>query len=227
VQSADRALAILAAFDERRRAVGVTELAAELGLHKSTVSRLLAALEKRGLVRRDGDRFVPGWELARLGGLALQGLALVDAARRPLEQLAADTGETVNLAVAQGRDRVLNILQVDGAHLVGVTDWTGRTTPLDSTANGKVLVAFGAASSKSLSPGEVDRIRTQGYATALGELEPGLHAVAAPVFDASGACIAAVSVAGPAYRLTTDRLADLGRQCIAASEAILPWKRAA
>jgi hypothetical protein len=62
------------------------------------------------------------------------------------------------------------------------------------------------------------------------DLGPGrrvLHAVAAPVFDASGACVAAVSVAGPAYRLTADRLEDLGRRCIAASEAILPWKRAA
>ena len=227
MQSADRALAILAAFDERRRAVGVTELAAELGLHKSTVSRLLAALEKRGLVRREGDRFVPGWELARLGGLALQGLVLVDAARPAPERLAAETRETVNLAVPQGSDRVLNVLQVDGSHLVGVTDWTGRTTPLHSTANGKVLVAYGAASSTALAAEELEQVRRRGYATALGELEPGLHAVAAPVFDANGACVAAVSVAGPSYRLTVERLDDLGRRCIAASEAILPWKRAA
>ncbi|MGH2996955.1 MAG: helix-turn-helix domain-containing protein, partial [Gaiellaceae bacterium] len=64
MQSADKALAILAAFDEGRPDLGVSELAGELGLHKSTVSRLLATLEKRGLVRREGERFAPGRELA-------------------------------------------------------------------------------------------------------------------------------------------------------------------
>ena len=87
MQSADKALAILAAFDEGRPDLGVSELAAELGMHKSTVSRLLAALERRGLVRREGERFAPGPELARLGALAVRGLTLVGrraaAARAP------------------------------------------------------------------------------------------------------------------------------------------------
>ena len=75
VQSADRALAIILAFDDARPELGVTELAGELGVHKSTVSRLLATLERRGLVRRVGDRFLPGSELARLGALASRELA--------------------------------------------------------------------------------------------------------------------------------------------------------
>src|SRR2546428_1988281 len=102
VQSADRALAILAAFSSARADLGVSELAAELGLHKSTVSRLLAVLQARGLVRRDGDRFSPGPELARLGMVAVRSLALAQVARQPLERLARETGPTSNLAVLQG-----------------------------------------------------------------------------------------------------------------------------
>ncbi|MGI8606233.1 MAG: IclR family transcriptional regulator [Gaiellaceae bacterium] len=214
MQSADKALAILAAFTEARPDLGATELAAELGMHKSTVSRLFATLEGRGLVRRAGDRFLPGPELARLGSLATRGLALLPTARDPLARLADETGETVNLAVREG-DRALNVHQVETSHFIGVKDWTGRTTPLETTANGKVLLAFGDDV-----PAELDRIRGCGYATAVEELEPGLNSVAAPVFDCTGACVAAVSVAGPSYRVTEGRLADLGRACVAAADEI-------
>jgi DNA-binding IclR family transcriptional regulator len=215
VQSADKALAILAAFTEARPELRATELAAELGIHKSTVSRLLATLEGRGLVRRAGDRFLPGPELARLGALAARGLALIPTAREPLMRLADETGETVNLAIQEG-DRALNVHQVETSHFVGVKDWTGRTTPLDTTANGKVLLAFGGGNASA----ELERIRASGFATAVEELEPGLNSAAAPVFDCTGACVAAVSVAGPSYRVTKGRLADLGRACVAAADEI-------
>lgn len=243
MQSADRALAILAAFNEGRPEVTVSELAAELGMHKSTVSRLLATLQARGLVRREGDRFLPGFELARLGGLAVRGLALAAAARPALDALAEETGETVNLAVAE-RGQALNVLQVQTAHFVGMTDWTGRGAPLHATANGKVLLAFGAASLPGKLPAltphtitsvpaleaELEQVRARGYAVAVEELELGLHAVAAPVFDATGACAAAVSVSSPAYRMPVERLDATARRCRAAADevsACLGFRRAA
>lgn len=243
VQSADKALAILAAFDEGRPDVGVSELAAELGMHKSTVSRLLAALERRGLVRRAGERFAPGPELARLGALAMRGLALVETAREPLERLAGLTGETVNLAVRDD-ERALNVLQVDAAHFVGVTDWTGRAAPLHASANGKALLAFGSADLPRRLPrltartivdraelrAELERTKRAGFAVAVEELELGLHAVAAPVHDALGACVAAVSVSGPAYRLPVGRLPAVGELCVAAAAEVsghLGFQRAA
>ncbi|MGH3030242.1 MAG: IclR family transcriptional regulator [Gaiellaceae bacterium] len=230
MQSADKALAILAAFNDGRPELGVSELAAELGMHKSTVSRLLATLENRGLVRRDGDRFAPGSELVRLGALAIRGLALVGAAREALELLAAETGETVNLAVREG-DRALNVHQVHTSHLVGVTDWTGRALPLHATANGKVLLAFGDGplpgelhqlAQKTITDrrklrAELERVRAAGFAVATEELELGLHAVAAPIFDRFGACAAAVSVSGPVYRLPERRLPAVGERCAAAA----------
>ena len=233
MQSADRALAILAAFTESRPEVGVSELARELGMHKSTVSRLLGTLEGRGLVRRAGDRFLPGPELARLGSLAARGLALLPVARPILADLAEETGETVNLAVRQG-DRALNVHQVETAHFVGLTDWAGRATPLHATANGKALLAYGAgavpAALEALTDRtiveraelteELERTRLRGYAQAIEELEAGLNSVGAPVYDASGQCVAAVSVAGPAYRVSERRLADLGLACVAAADQI-------
>jgi DNA-binding IclR family transcriptional regulator len=243
VQSADKALAILAAFNEGRRDLGVSELAAELGLHKSTVSRLLATLERRGLVRREGDRFVPGFELARLGGLAMRGFALLGVARESLEELAERTGETVNLAVRDG-DRALNVHQVQTGHVVGLTDWTGRALLLHATANGKVLLAFGGGAlprelprltqktitSREKLSAELERVRAAGFAVAVEELELGLHAAAAPVFDCFGTCLAAVSASAPAYRLPERRLPVLGELCVAAGDEIsarLGFRRAA
>jgi DNA-binding IclR family transcriptional regulator len=243
MQSADKALAILAAFDEGHQDLGVSQLAAELGLHKSTVSRLLATLERRGLVRREGDRFAPGFELARLGGLAMRGFALVGIARESLEGLAERTGETVNLAVRDG-DRALNVHQVQTGHVVGLTDWTGRALPLHATANGKVLLAFGEGglprelpkltqktiASREKLRAELEGVRAAGFAVAVEELELGLHAAAAPVFDCFGSCVAALSVSAPAYRLPERRLPASGEVCVAAADAIserLGFRRAA
>jgi DNA-binding IclR family transcriptional regulator len=241
VQSADRALAILAAFSSVRPDRGVSELAAELGMHKSTVSRLLAVLQARGLVRRDGDRFSPGPELARLGMIAVRSMALVQVARQPLERLAEQTGETINLAVRQG-DEALNVHQVQSTHFVGMTDWTGRGAALHATANGKALLAFGdGVMSEDLQPltprtivdravleQELEDVRLRGYATAVEELELGLHAVAAPVFDSTGSCVAAVSISGPSYRLA--ELEEAGEACVAIAaeiSACLGFRRAA
>jgi len=221
----------------------VSELAGELGLHKSTVSRLLATLEARGLVRRAGDRFCPGPELARLGGLAIRGLALSQLVREPLARLAEQTGETVNLAVRHG-DLALNVHQVETGHLVGVRDWTGRSLPLHCTANGKALLAFGGGALPAELPEltewtitdaaelqeELERARVRGYTLAVEELEIGLHAVAAPVFDGGGTCVAAVSVSGPSFRLPEGRLDEVGRLCLAAADqasACLGFRRAA
>ena len=210
-------------------------------MHKSTVSRLLAVLQGRGLVRREGDRFSPGPELARLGVVAVRSLALAQVARQPLQRLAEQTGETINLAVRQGNE-ALNVYQVPSAHFVGMTDWTGRGAPLHATANGKALLAFGAAvlpeALERLTPRtvtdpaalerELAEVRRRGYAAAVEELEVGLHAVAAPVFDCRGSCVAAVSVSGPSYRLAD--LDEAGEACAATAaeiSACLGYRQAA
>jgi DNA-binding IclR family transcriptional regulator len=239
LQSADRALAILAAFTPDRSSVRVSELARELGLHKSTVSRLLSILQARGLVRRDGVHFAPGPELARLGALAVSSLPLAQVAREPLGRLAEITGETVNLAIRRGEEAV-NVLQVQTTHFVGMTDWTGRGAPLHATANGKILLALGdvapgrlrAMTDKTIVDrgaleAELSRVRARGYATAVEELEIGLVAVAAPVLDSQGACAGAVSVSGPAYRLEPEDAAGPCLETAAEISRLLGFKDAA
>jgi DNA-binding IclR family transcriptional regulator len=221
MQSADKALRILSLFDEGHPERGVTELSRLIGTHKSTASRMLTAMEMRGFVTRVGDRYRLGPELVRLGTLAVRQLGLAEACRPAMTSLARDTGETVNLAVADG-DGALNIDQIAGAHLVGVTDWTGRRLPLEHTANGKVLLAFGAAAVVKPSPvlhEQITQTQRAGYAIAIEDLEPGLVAVAAPVLDAGGTCVAAISVSGPLYRIGQARLPELGSRCVEAARA--------
>jgi DNA-binding IclR family transcriptional regulator len=232
-QAADRALQMLEAFDSEDGELGVSELAGILGIHRSTASRLAATLERRGFLERaPGTKTLRlGPSVGRLGLRALGGRDLVAAARPVMERLAERTGETVNLAVVDGPE-VVNIAQVDGRHIVGVGTWTGQRTPFHPAANGKVLAAFGdiplpagplkAFTKRTItSPRafreELKRVRRQGWATNLGELEAGLHAVAAPVFDAFDRCRAALSVSGPSYRMPSRRLAGHARRCVEAA----------
>jgi DNA-binding IclR family transcriptional regulator len=229
----ERALALLSSFDEDHVDLGVAELARRLGLHRSTVSRIAATLERAGFLRRERERYRLGNELMRLGSLALSTLDLVTTLRPAMERLASLSGETVNLAVPDGRS-VLHVAELPSAFILSSsTGWTGRTTPPHAAANGKVLMAYGAielpedvelerftrhtVTSRRKLDRELAIARQQGYATAVSELEDGLVAVAAPVFDGSGRCVAALSVSGPELRLGASDLARLGRLCAAVS----------
>ncbi len=218
----------------------MTELARKLGLHKSTASRLLATLQRRGLVEQDEEtgKYRLGLVVIRLAERAEKTLDLRTLARPDLERLARATRETVGLAVLDG-DRCLTMAQVDGPNMVACPDWTGRTTPLHCVASGKVLLASMAERDimrlarkgltsctdrtiTSVEPlfEELARVRRRGFATAFSEWEPGQNAVAAPVHDARGQVMAAVAIWGPAYRITPARVADLAAEARAGAAAI-------
>ena len=226
-QSAERVIALLTSFDDSRVELGVTELADSIGVHKSTASRLAAVLERAGLLARSGRRYRLGREVIRLGTLALRSFDLVASMQPEMEKLSQLTGETINLAVPDGAD-ILNVAEVPSTFILSCSGgWIGRRTRPHAVANGKVLLAYGAIPV----PGELERftdhtittpealaaelaaVRRDGYATAVAELEEGLVAVAAPVFDGTGGCVAALSISGPAYRMRPDSLDELGRLC--------------
>ena len=142
VRSVDRAAALLLALGESHGEAGVTELARRLGLHKSTASRLLATLEKRGLVEQDDEtgRYRLGLVVIRLAEKAERTLDLRAIAMPELDRLARATRETTGLGVADG-DQFLTVAQADGPNLVAMGDWTGRGVPIHSVAAGKVLLA--------------------------------------------------------------------------------------
>ncbi len=235
-QAADRVLQMLDAFAEEVKELGVSELALRLGIHKSTASRLAATLEGRNFLERvPGTKTLRlGPQMGRLGLIALGSRDLQSTARPSMESLAAETGETVNLAVLDRQDAV-NILQVDGHHIVGIGSWTGRKTPLHCVSNGKVLLAFAHAAfpapplkaftKKTITSvrrlrAEIERVRRRGWASNVGETEDGLHAVAAPVFDAFDRCRAALSISGPSFRMPTRRLPALAELCVKAASEI-------
>ena len=240
VRSVDRAASLLLALGESQGEAGVTELARRLGLHKSTASRLLATLQRRGLVEQDAEtgKYRLGLVVIRLAERAERTLDLRSLALPELERLARLTHETAGLGVLDN-DQVLFVAQADGPNLIAVGDWTGRASTLHANASGKVLLAslaerevlrivrrgltrYTERTITDLEPllEDLARVRRRGYATAVSELENGLTAIAAAVHDARGRVIAAVEVWGPAFRLTPRRLPELATQARATAAAI-------
>lgn len=225
-QAIDRAAQLLVLVVESDESSSVGELAEAAGLPKSTVSRVVSALERQGLVQRQGARggIRPGPVLL---GLARRGVSdddIVALCRDTLERLGELSGETIDLAVPVPGGAELYLDQVDSRHFLGTVNWVGRRLPHHCTSVGKVFMAFGAASPPArlerftpatiTSPDrlaeELRTVRVRGYAVTVGELEPGLVAVAAPVLGADEAAVAAISISGPQLRLDHDRLEHLG-----------------
>jgi DNA-binding IclR family transcriptional regulator len=246
VQSVTRAVTVLEIL-ARAGEAGVTEIAAELGVHKSTAFRLISALERGDLVAQDTarGRYRLGMGILRLAGATGARLDLVQEGRPVAQQLARDVGETVNIAVLSGRD-ALYLDQVMGPSALSPHNWVGQQIPLHATSDGKVLLAylFEGRLAEILAPPlrrftehtttsisrlerELAGVRERGYATAVEELEVGLTALAAPIRDAEGAVTASVSVSGPSFRLSVGRLPDVGAAVRRAADEIsqrLGWR---
>src|SRR6185369_17849102 len=141
VQSVDRAVTVLEIL-AREGEAGVTEIAVELGVHKSTAFRLVTALENRGLVAQHIDRgkYRLGVGVLRLAGATTARLDVVQEARPICRKLAADSGETVNIAVLSDRS-ALYLDQVAGQSALQSHNWVGQHIPLHATSNGKVLLS--------------------------------------------------------------------------------------
>jgi DNA-binding IclR family transcriptional regulator len=221
VQSVDRAINVLEIL-AREGSAGVSEVAAEIGVHKSTAFRLLAALEERDLVEQNIERgkYQLGFGILRLASAIPTRIDLARQAQPVLDDLAQRLDETVNLAVARNHYAV-HVQQALGSAAVASQNWVGQLTPLHATASGKILLAYMSEEQRSATLDatglrsytehtvtsrkalleELARAREEGIATAYEELETGLNAVAAPVRDHTGTVVGAVSVSGPAYRL--------------------------
>jgi len=228
-QAVDRATSLLIEILNSQEPPLLSELARQLDLPKSTTSRILGALERQGLIRRDRDgAYVGGEVLMRFASTQNQDAALIARMRPVLENLAAKTSESVNLAVP-GNNELKLIDQVDGQYLLGATNWIGRNVPYHASALGKVLLAFNAAqlpsgnlqsktnrtiTSRAQLAKELEKVRKVGYAILDNELEEGLVAVAAPVFNHNGSVVAAISISGPDARITKEQLVKFGELII-------------
>ncbi|TVY10177.1 IclR family transcriptional regulator [Paenibacillus cremeus] len=222
VRAVERALDILLCFTEAED-LSLTEISVRVGLHKSTVHRLLASLEGKGFIIRNpaSERYRLGfriWELsANLTHSDDPALILLPEMERLRDQL----GETISLYVRDGLERV-RVQAVQSNQAIRRVAPIGARLPLYVGASSKVLVAFADAavqqsllhdaspSQAAVSPAaflqQLEEVRTLGYATSVEEREPGAAAVAAPILARGERLIAALAVSGPSNRLTVEEM---------------------
>jgi DNA-binding IclR family transcriptional regulator len=204
IQLLDRAIAVLAACEAGP--ASLQELSARAGLPRATAHRLAVALEGHGFLRRDDGRFALGPVLARLGAVAASGPSLVVAARPALEELRDATGESVQLYVRRGSER-LCLLSLESPHSLRTIVPVGAVLPLDRGSAGRALRDGGDA-----------------WVQSVEEREPGVASVSAAVCDhrdgAGGVVIAAVSVSGPVERTTRSPGRRYGSRVAAAARAV-------
>jgi DNA-binding IclR family transcriptional regulator len=220
-QTVKSALDVLWAFTADTPTWGVNELGRHLGLHKSTVSRLLATMEERRLVQKDPitDRYRLGLGMLELAGVALGQMDLRQVAAPLLRQLSIATRETVSLAILDGTQVVL-IEHLPSPEPIKYLGGIGHRTPAYCSSGGKAILAFSPPAvvelviASGLAPytpstlttreaflADLRRTRRRGYSINNGEYTDSLAATAAPIWDNAANVVAAVAVAGPAYRL--------------------------
>ena len=237
VQSLERAFAIL---DEvARRPAGVTAIAARVSLPKSTVARLLSALEEVEAVERfDGTRWRIGAGVEALSSAASPERGLVATARPHLADLVAELHEDAGLGLPDGYE-ILYVDQVESDNPVQVRDWTGTRAPMHAVPSGLVLLAewpadaldayladeLAALTSRTVTEPSVLRERLAevcraGYAWGVEEYAEGISSVAAPIRDARGKAIAALHVHGPAYRFPADGTKRAEQAVVGAARAL-------
>jgi DNA-binding IclR family transcriptional regulator len=239
-RAVERALDVLLCFSRHTPELTMTQIATEVGLHKSTMHRLLATLEKKRFVQRNPETgaYRLGIRLLQMAYLTLEQYDLRRLAAPFLHLLLEEHRETVHLAVLDVVDVVfLDVLE--SPQRVKLAAAVGQRLPACATASGKSMLAFmpDEAVQRVLKRGlprhtertlcspetfleELKEVRRRGYAFDEQELEEGIDAVAAPVFDQHGYPIAAVAIAGPAYRLSRQRMAEIGPSVLAVSRQI-------
>jgi DNA-binding IclR family transcriptional regulator len=245
IQTVVNAIRLLKAFRDGEE-FGVTELSQRLSLHKNNVFRLLATLEQQGYIEQSpsNDRYRLGVESLELGHAYQRGRSLLRRARPILEGLAAQLRETAHLSILHGYE----VVHLDGAlyeQLVLTGLRVGQRLPVHCTAPGKVLLGCAseevrhaydralaqASGLEARTPNTiVDRDKffehvraaaSAGFALDLEECERGLCCAAAPVYDAGGRVVAALSVSGPAFRLDAERLLrSVAPDVVAAAERL-------
>jgi DNA-binding IclR family transcriptional regulator len=238
IQSVDRAATLLKAVADARRPPTVIELAEACGLNRSTAWRLLATLERHGLVERDAvtQRYGVGYALLAIAAAADQD-SLTRRARPALERLALETRETVGLAVAK-RLHLVYVDQLEAPQIMAV-NWLGKVVPLHATSAGKAFLAFlDEEEREALLDGDLERftastvtdrrtleqqfdaIRRDRHCVCVGELEDALFGVSAAVLGARGRPVAVVSVWGSEHRVPRSRLAELAQRTRLAADEI-------
>lgn len=173
---------------ERRGSASLAELVEDTGIPRATLHRLAVAMEEHGLLRRNSrGEFCLGWWFADLGRSARAADPLVEVARPILEHLRTTTGESVQLYVRESHGRRC-VVSLESPHGLRWIVPEGALLPLAAGSAGHVLAG--------------EKLGREGWLQSVGEREPGVASVSAPVLDRDGTVRAAISVSGPIERLS-------------------------
>lgn len=230
IQSVAHALDVLEEFRDETEELGVTELSKKLKLHKNNVFRILATLQSRNYIEqnRANDNYRLGIKCLELGQTFIHQRGLLKQARPILQELAETSGETSYISILRGNE-VVYLDAVETSSTVRVVSRVGLHMPLHATAAGKALVSYDSDDElRKLFSGELQRftkatrtdvddfikevvalVRERGYAVDLEEFEEGLRCIGAPVRDYTRKVVGAISVSGPAHRLSDERIATV------------------
>ena len=237
VQALDRAFAVLDLLGESDTPLGLAQVASSLQLHKSTAHRFLMVLERHRMVERTtSGKFRLGLRLFDFGNRAIEQYDLRDRAQPHLRRLVAETEETAHLCILEAA-HVIYIDKIEPARSVRMITRIGASNPVYCTSVGKAILAFlpeeraadvvrrirferfthrTIATPEALRA-EMEKTRRRGYAVDDEEFEEGLRCIAVPVLDAQRLPVAAVSVSGPSFRVTAQKLPSIANhllQCV-------------
>jgi DNA-binding IclR family transcriptional regulator len=235
VNSVLRAAQILQSFSLEKSQYSHAEISKKLGLNKTAVTRLLFSLEKAGLLEKDPEsgKYALTVKLYQIGSVYINLTGIPQAARPHLSELASCCNESSHLCILD-QFEVLFIDKVECSQPIRMMSYVGRKLPAYSTGTGKVLLAhlsdedlttfFRTVKRKPLTSStitqkaaliqDLEKIRKQGYAVDNGENETEVRSVAAPIHDQAGTVVAAISVAGPVYRMTEQLIGETCVPCV-------------
>ncbi|MBI5419342.1 MAG: IclR family transcriptional regulator [Deltaproteobacteria bacterium] len=241
IQSVAHALDVLEEFRGEVDELGVTELSKKLKLHKNNVFRILATLQSRNYIEQNktNDNYRLGIKCLELGQTFIQQRGLLKQAQPILHELAEKSGETSYLSIMRGSD-VIYLDAVETTSTVRVISRVGLHMPVHATAAGKALIAYESEEelrkrfnadlsrfTKHTITGTEDLLknlaesRAKEYATDLEEFEEGLRCIAAPIRDYTRKVIAALSVSGPAHRLSDEKIEQsIGPEVVRSAKAL-------
>lgn len=225
VQSLERGLAVIRAFDHAHPELTLSEVAAVTGVTRAVARRFLLTLAELGYVRSDGRFFSLTARVLELGYAYLSSLSLPEVAESHLEALVAEVNESSSVSVMDGQD-VVYVARVPVSRIMTVSISVGTRFPAYATSMGRVLLAglpdeeleaylatvrLGRLTARTVSSvaalrGELARVRSQGWSLVNQELEEGLRALAAPVRDRTGKVVASVNVSAHASRTSLEAM---------------------
>jgi DNA-binding IclR family transcriptional regulator len=246
VPAVDRAAKILLMLSTNQQGMRLAEIAAATGWHKSSIHKILLTLGHHGFLDRNETtkRYSPGIALVRCGQSALKNLHVNELAKSLLKELADFSGETANLAILRGSKMVI----VDGVESVGelrVSPPIGTMNSVTTKSIGKAVMAHlpaetvdeyikteglpsktkNSVTKLKLYRNELAAVRDNGFAIDVEEFQEGVNAVSAPVFSSEGQILGALSIIGPAFRMSKRKLQLYGQRCAAAAARLSPLIR--